>query len=342
MRRLLIVLALLTLVTSAQAATPYFLDRCGTLWTATATHDGLKLVGELDGVTQVSSIVPFVVGIAGSEDMQIQVAADELTGKVAVVWQRNYGPGFSEIFLAVWSDGNWERITELTGMIGEAPRFPVVTVTQVQTTVDYPVAMYQVPRSETFKDSFLHILWWQGAGDQQRGRYALLRLSTTADDPSALALNDLDDMLPVGLGCPSELSGGVLEHPLFAATTARDRALVFFGSKKVCMFHLGEIRFELGPPETSPGSGLPVTVQRRRHIPVFGIRRAYLTPTELDMDGARVIPGNDLRPVCYRVDNGQIQYIVATDQGWSPVRTLSTREGLSLDQAIPLVENLAR
>jgi hypothetical protein len=341
MRRLLIALALVTLAAPLQAANPYFLDRCGVLWTATATHDGLVLTGELDGVLQVSSLVPFVVGINGSEDVQIQVAADELTGKVAVVWQRNYGQGFSEIFLAVWANGSWERITELTGTIAENPRFPLVTPSQVQTTVHYPVYPHEEPRSETFKDSFLNVVWWQGAGDQQRGRYAILRFNTAPDDPAGVSTLDLDGMLPVGIGCPSDLPSEVLEHPLFASTTARDHALIFFGSKKVCMFHLAEVRFEL-EPDFTPDPNLPITVQRRRHTPVFGVRQAYQTPDRFVMDGARVIPGNDLRPVCYRVVDGQIQYVVANEQGWSPVRTLKTRDGLSLDQAIPLVENLAR
>jgi hypothetical protein len=342
MRRLLIALLLSTVAVSAGAATPYFLDRCGVLWKAAASHDGLVLTGEVDGVVQVSSLVPFIVGIDGNEDQQIQVAADELTGKVAVVWQRNYGAAFSEVFLAIWANGTWERITQLTGAIGENPRFPLVTLSQVHTVVQDPASPDDASSTTTVRDSFLHMTWWQGSGGQQRGRYAILRLSTTADDPEALRSLDLDDLLPVGLGCPSDLPGDVLEHPLFASTTARDHALIFFGSKKVCMFHLVEVTFELEADAASPNPDLPITVQRRRHTPIFGVRRVYQTPQSFNMDGARVIPGNDLRPVCYRVIEGQIQYVVANDLGWSPVRTLSTRDGLTLDQAIPLVENLAR
>ena len=72
------------------------------------------LTGELDGQIIVTSVVPYIVGINGSEDRDIQVAADDLTGKIVVTWQRHYAEGFSQIMLAVWKDGSWERVEALT------------------------------------------------------------------------------------------------------------------------------------------------------------------------------------------------------------------------------------
>ena len=61
------------------------------------------------------------------------------------------------------------------------------------------------------------------------------------------------------------------------------------------------------------------------------------------MDGARMILGATTSGrSATGSSTASIQYVVASDQGWSPVRTLTVRDGLTLDQAIPLVENLAR
>lgn len=342
MRRFLIACAFLVVATASLAASPYFLDRCGVLWKGSSTDDGLLLTGEVDGQVVVSSLVPFVVGLNGNEDTQIQVAADELTGKVTVVWQRTFAEGFSEIYLAVWSAGGWERITPLTGVLGESPRFPLITLSTAQTTVPDPSHPEDPQATTTLRDSFVNVVWWQGAGEEQHAAYALLRLTDSPEDPEALQLVDLDALIPVGIGCPAQVPTGVLEHPLFAANGSRDRALIFYGSKRMCLFHLAEVAFELEPDTTGVQVDRPIQVQRRRHTPIFGVRKAYQAPESFNMDSARMVLGADLRPVGYRVVDGHIQYVVASEQGWSPVRVLTVRDGLSLDQAIPLIENLAR
>jgi hypothetical protein len=37
-----------------------------------------------------------------------------------------------------------------------------------------------------------------------------------------------------------------------------------------------------------------------------------------------------------------VQYVTFSNQTWSPIHTLTVSNGLTMDQAIPLVENLAR
>ena len=68
---------------------------------------------------------------AGTSDTQIQVAADELTGKVVVVWQRNWSDDASEIMLAVWRDGDWERVEHLTEDLSAHPRNPAIQLSDV-------------------------------------------------------------------------------------------------------------------------------------------------------------------------------------------------------------------
>jgi hypothetical protein len=342
MRKLLTACAFALLATSSFAASPFFLDRCGTLWKGTSTADGLLLTGEVNGQVQVSSLVPFVVGLDGNQDTQIQVAADELTGKVAVVWQRTFAEGYSEIYAAVWSEGSWERIATLTGDFSENPRFPLISLTQVSSTIPDPAASDDPTATLVIRDSFLHVVWWQGSEYAQHGSYAVLRLTATGDDADAVTTRSLDSLIPVGMGCAAPAPSSVLEHPLFATGGSRDRTMVFFGSRRVCLLNLAEVSFELAPAPPVPDSGPTVEIQRRRHVPIFGVRQLFQTPETFNMENARLILGSDLRPVAYRVEGDRIEYVVDTEQGWSAVRELPIRNGLSLDQAIPLVENLAR
>ncbi len=340
--RSLAILLVAAAATAAVAAPAHFLDRNGVLWTAAAAPEGLVLAGQRDGQELVRTTVPFALAIDGTSDTQIQVAADELTGKVVVVWQRNWSEVASEIMLAVWRDGTWERIEHLTPQVDEHARHPVISVSQVATAVPEP-SPEDADRTVPVRDSFIHIAWWEGSDESAHGSYALLNLSAAADESDALLRRDLDDLVGLGLSCDGTAAPEILEHPLFADQASRDRALLFFGSRRSCLFFLAEVRLVVeAPAQPDPESGLVVTAQRKRHVPVFGVRRAFAAPHQLNLEGARITIGSDLQPVAYRVVGPTIEYVVAGDDGWSPQRTLAVDEGLTLDQAIPLIQGLAR
>jgi hypothetical protein len=341
MRRSFLTLIFLLAATTALAANPYFLDRSGVLWKASAAPEGLVLTGVRDGAVVVRSVVPFPLAVYGTSDTQIQVAADELTGNVVVVWQRNWSQDASEIMLAVWRDGSWQRVERLGQDLAAHPRNPAIQVSEVATTVPDPSAPDDPSKATAIRDSFLHVVWWEGT-DQGHASYALLWLNADAGDPDALVTQNLETFASIGLACTVPVPPTVLEHPVFGEQAPRDRALVLFGSQRICLFELLEVQFALDNGATTDPKGITVIAQRRRHMPIFGVRKAFTITDSLSMEGVRVVLRADLNPVVYRVVGTMVEYVTATDTGWSPRRTLTVKDGMTMDQAIPLVESLAR
>ena len=341
MRRTFLTLAFVLVATAALAANPYFLDRSGVLWNASAALEGLVLTGVRDGAVVVRSVVPFPLALYGTSDTQIQVAADELTGNVVVVWQRNWSQDASEIMLAVWRDGSWQRVERLTQDLAAHPRNPTIQLSDVATTVPDPSAPDDPSKATAIRDSFLHVVWWEGA-DEGHASYALLWLNADAGDSDALVTQSLETFASIGLACTVPVPPTVLEHPAFGDQAPRDRALLLFGSQRICLFQLLEVQFALDKGATTDPKGITVIAQRRRHLPIFGVRKAFRLTQDLHMEGVRVVLGVNLNPVVYRVVGTTVEYVTATDTGWSPRRTLTVKDGMSMDQAIPLVESLAR
>jgi hypothetical protein len=341
MRRFVLACLILLGATAAFAAGPYFLDRSGVLWQASATPGGLVLTGQKNGAQVVSSVVPFPLAMPGTTDTQIQVAADDLTGKVTVVWQRTWAAQASEIMMAVWHGGDWERVARLSSDLMANPRNPQIQLTQFSTSVPNPSAPDDPGQATPVQDSFLHVVWWEGI-DQSHGSYALLRLTADPTDTDALQEQNLDNFTLLGLGCTALMPPAVLEHPTFAAQSAHDRVLILFGSQRLCLFQLLEVSFAAQTTPVVGSDGMTVVAQRRRSVPIFGLKKAFPMTQDLSMDNVRVVLGSNLIPVAYRVTDGTVQYVTFGDQGWSPLQTLVVANGLTLDQAIPLVENLAR
>ncbi len=344
MRRALIGLVVLLVAGAAASAAPYCLDRSGTLWQVKASGSGVVLTGERDGAEIVNAPVPLPLGFDGLSGSDFQLVADDLTGKVALVWQQVWGEGYADILLAVWNQGSWEPLLTLSQDPAASPRFPTVLAT---------VASSQVPATDRFsgtatttvREAFLHVLWWEGAEASGGAHYALVRLAGDNEMAEVVVGKSLDDLLPLGLGCTLEGTESAVQHPTFVSQGDKARALALFGSFESCSLHLFQVTFQLAEegtlpsPEKAPGA---TVASRKRHMPIFGVVGTYQVPQNFGLDGARVVMGSDLTPVAYRVAGETLEYVLFEGSSWTAPRTLPVRDGLTLDQAIPLVEDLAR
>ena len=341
MRRSVLTLFMIV-VASAAFASSQFLDLGGTLWSAMATSQGLRLTGTNNGQIVVDTTIPFGIALAGTSDTNINVAADDLTGKVVVAWQRNWSPTVSELMLAVWQAGSWERINQLTPDIGDQPTNPAIQISQVSTAVPDPSQPNNPAAAQTVTDSFVTTVWWDAGGDSPHASVATICLTADPNDPTATVYHNLDDFAALGLTCASSTPPDVLQHPIFGTQFDHSQVMVFFGSQHICLFQLLQIQFALATSGASGNGTAGASLNRARHIPIFGVMQLYPMISGVEMDGLRVILGSSLSPVAYRVNGTALEYMTCGSQGWSPLRTLPVNDTLTMDQAIPLVENLAR
>jgi len=339
MRRAALSAFLIVVAAAANAASSHFLDRNGTLWSASSQPEGLVLVGERDEQVLVRAVIPFDTTAYGASESEINVVADELTGKVAVVWQRSWFPASSEIMLAVLKDGQWERIEALVSDFDIYARFPAIRLSRVRSLAPEPDDPTSSYHTTVIEDSFLNVVWWTGYGPGQHGVLALVRLTAAPEDPEAITTHNLDLLMAGWGGCATTPPATLIERQLFASKPVEDRAYLFHGSRRSCLFQLLEISFTLSDP---PAGGTIVTAQRKRHTPVFGVRKLYAVPDSMSLEGARIVVGDDLNPVAYRVVGPRVEYISSSGVRWSPRRSLPVDGELTLDQAIPLIEQLAR
>jgi len=341
MRRIATCLVTAALATSVAFAEARFVDRDGTLWTAAPTMEGLRLTGTRNGEPVASGVLPVMFAGSLRYDQEIQVIADEVTGKVAVVWQREWAPGTSEIRMAVWSQDAWEQVLVLSEESGRHPRYPVSQLARVTTMIPAEVdpgdSSVVLKPADLVQESFMQVVWWEDGDEYSRARMAIVRMSADHDDPEPVIAYNLDLLAQGGEPCGPGYVEDLLERPLFSSRAAVDRGMVFFGSERTCRFNVLEITFPLEDPDDPPAEA-----QRRRHRPVFGVRDTFDIPVEIRMAGARVLVAAQLKPVVYRVLADAVEFFIAGEAGWSSRRTLPLGEDLDRAQAVLLMEDLAR
>ena len=108
------------------------------------------------------------------------------------------------------------------------------------------------------------------------------------------------------------------------APGVRDQApsgprLLFFGSQRICLFQLarGPLRARR-PPTTATPDGITVIAQRRRTCRSSACGRRSIPEERRTWRARAIILGANLNPVVYRVVGTTLEYVTATENGWSP------------------------
>lgn len=342
--RLMTLMIVASLVAAFATGEARFVDREGTLWTAFPSFEGLRLVGSRNGEEITSGLLPVLFAGSLRYDQEISVVADEVTGKVAVVWQREWSETTSAVRIAVWSEDQWENVITLSEEDGRNPRHPAVQLVRVSSATpadpddpdpDPPVDPVVI------RDSFLQVVWWEDGDGFPRARMAVVRLTGDLTDPDSVSIHDLDALSAPGEPCAHGEAEGVMERPRFSTRVPGDRGLVFFGSERTCRLNLVEVTFPLDDP--GEGEDPPSEAERRRHRPVFGRRGGFEIPPDIRMAEARVLVDANHQPVIYRVLPDVVEFFIAGENGWSGRRTLALGEtGLEESKAVLLIEDLVR
>jgi len=266
----------------------------------------------------------------------IQVGYATESGTVVLVWERDINSEQAIIQLATWREGTWFGPITIAGDDGIRTANPAMLLQHVLTEP-------QTEGEERLETTFIHLAWWRDE-DSEDGGWAMYAAIPLGDDgtPRLDRMQEmaLHQLIPYGIGCDlTATQRQALVHPAFTVDPETGAPLLFFVDVDDCLFEILQLAVQV---EEGDGDGDTFTSQRRRHVVVFGVRKDIALPPILDLTGAQFEVGHGMTVVGYWDTAEGINYIRMDDTGWSDTKTLQVGNGLTHEQAVELVRNLAR
>jgi hypothetical protein len=303
------------------------LARSGDLYRIHELGDELAVTATaLDGTSQIY-FVPQTAAVAA---VNLQIALDETTGTLVVLWQEGRGED-ARLHLATYNNGTWFGPMLLAGSPSGSAANPSLLVHRPVTTVENDDV------TERVETTMIHLLWWQGLelDDGGQAMYGYL----TADDTGLPELDDfaprpLRDFIPYGIACGAITDATDLAHPqLFLDPQTGDPHALAVDVPS-CLFQIIQLR-----PEVPDRDGYE---KRRRHTIVFGRHTMIAINPNLPMLGAKFATGHNLSVVMYWDHADRIDYADLEESGWSEMKSLTLSDTLTRERAIELIRRLAQ
>jgi hypothetical protein len=290
------------------------------VWNA-AAQDGTLSGGSIPGAAN------------GSPKTSLDLTFDEPTGTLVVLW-REENSLVNKIRLAFGKSGAW-TVADLLPNVG----FPHAYNPQMLLT-HQSVHSVDADDADVFTNrSVLSIVWWEEASAAQ-ARYASFFLDETID-PSAVAIYDLPEL--VGDSGRTVLEGvprGAYTFPALQAEGPGGAVLASFASLASGKENVVRLTYptELGKPSADNSTWL------RRRIPVVGVVSQGPIAGVPSMEAASVhtVVGSSYRPTLHWRDELALHYVRFDGAAWSDVKSIVFTPDLGYDQAVALVEEMAR
>jgi hypothetical protein len=288
--------------------------------------------------TVTTGLVPGT--ISGQEKRGLQVAFDEATGKLLLLWIEEVS-AYSHVRVGVLQNGTWSNTALLPNQGISRAYNPEMRVThQTVTYLDSKdVAVSAV-------SSVLSITWWEEA-EQVQARYATVFLDEDSADPASFAVYDLPALAAGTVGAhsyPDDVPSGAYLYPSLQTDGFSGALLASFadlGDKKHKVLRI-EFPGDRGKPSEKGN-----LKWQRRHIPIVGIstsgpvaRMAPILARQTDPDaGVRTSIGTGYRPTIFWRDGDTLKFTRMTGDGtdWSTVGSIAIDDTTTYDKALALV-----
>ena len=281
--------------------------------------------------TQSSGVIPGAA--SGSPKTSLDLTVDEPTATLVVLWREENGL-VNKIRLAFGKSGSW-TVADFLPNVGFPHAFNPQMLLTHQTT-----HWLDKDGADVFGSrSVLSVIWWEEASAAQ-ARYTSFFLDE-AIDPSSVAIYDLPSLVnDVGSTSLQNVPRGAYAFPSLQSEGPGGAVLATFASLASDRENVVRITYptELGQPSADNSTWL------RRRIPVVGIVSQGPIALVPQMDAASVhtVVGSSYRPTLHWTDGVALHYVRFDGAAWSDVRSIVFTPDLGYDQAVALVDEMAR
>ena len=281
--------------------------------------------------TQTGGVIPGAAG--GSPKTSLDLTLDEPTATLVVLW-REENSLVNKIRLAFGKSGSW-TVADLLPNLG----FPHAFNPQMLLT-HQSVHWQDKDGVDVYANrSILSVIWWEEASIAQ-SRYASFFLDESID-PSSVEIYDLPELVgDAGKTSLENIPRGAYAFPSLQSEGPGGAILATFASLTSDRENVIRLSYptELGQPSVDDSTWL------RRRIPVVGVVSTGPITMEPQMDAASVstIVGSSYRPTLLWSDGLALHYVRFDGTAWSAVKSIVFTADLGYDQAVALVQEMAR
>lgn len=287
-----------------------------------------------DGTVSMT-IVPGTISY--QEKRGLQLAFDEPTGKLLLLWIENVS-AFSHVRIGVLQNGVWTN----------SPLMPLQGISnaynpQMRVTHQTVTQLDEKDKVVSSTVSVLHVSWWEESAAVQ-ARYAALFLDENSADHGSLAIYNL----PVLVGSVSATSyvdgvpSGAYLYPSLQADGLSGALVASFADLYDEKHKVVRIEF---PTDRGKPSEIGNLKWERRHIPIVSIalagpvaRNTPVLAHQTDPDGGVVTTiGAGYRPTLSWRDANSLKFTRLDGTDWSAVHSIAIDDTMTYEKAQSLV-----
>ncbi|MCP4895455.1 MAG: hypothetical protein GY906_00640 [bacterium] len=329
MRKLFVLVGILLVGVSVFAASSdKALAKDGTLYTTRSYSNMFALRTTSPDGTSAISPVPNTAGI---DVLNPVVQVDDTTGAVVLAWLERFEAGFSQLTMAIRTDDEWFGPIVIAGDATEIAQNPSLLLHRAKT---------EHTDGSVVETTTIHLTWWI-ADDENHGQYAMYCSIPLNDEGEpeldALQSMQLRGMIGVSVICGAPEAGSALTRPYLFIDAATGNPHVMFFEPDSCSMHILELK-----PEVEEFEDISIGATRRRLVVILGRQLDIGVPVNVPPGRVDFSIGRGLTIVGYWDANDGIDFLHMDESGWSETRHVPLGEDINHEQAVTLIQRLAR
>jgi hypothetical protein len=261
------------------------------------------------------------------------LAYDAASKTLFVLWVHVPNGMSSELLLASYRDGKWERAMSIDSRAYDNHLNLRLGITR---------RISQLQKDGTYADApalILHALWWDSNAHGEEARYAMFPIENGMASKESVEIHSLEEFVgdnePVN-AVDANFNSEILRHPAIVSSPMQDSVDVVFGDTKnnsihkVTLHPIAEHRAHIpvGIGGGNPGGGgRPVNL-----IAPASFSANWQGPITVIERGDRLVFAN--------ATDKALNYLTYSDGTWSDVKSIALSNKLTVDTALSAVDKM--